>query len=151
MENEKKSNVGGLFAMKKSADNDNVCYYQQAAAPTESSIHFPKDEEDCVGGFFGKDNSTSVAFAAAKPNTTSHLFSHPTTTSHLFSHPRIPRLVEESFDWTTPQTAPFNQVDYKLYDNRLASFAFWSCSDVVKPAQLARAGFVFAGLCLPLV
>ena len=34
MENEKKSNVGGLFAMKKSADNDNVCYYQQAGAST---------------------------------------------------------------------------------------------------------------------
>ena len=46
MENEKKSTVGGLFAMKKSADNDNVSYDQQAAASTESSDQYPKDDED---------------------------------------------------------------------------------------------------------
>ena len=39
-----------------------------------------------------------------------------------------------------------NQVDYELYDNRLATFAFWSCSNVVKPSQLARAGLIFTGL-----
>ena len=76
MENEKKSTVGGLFAMDKSADK--VSYYQQAAASTESSDHYPKDDEDCVGGFsFGNNNPTSVAFAAAKPTKTSHLFSQP--------------------------------------------------------------------------
>ena len=75
MENEKKSTVGGMFAINTSADN--ISYYQQAAAPTESSDHYPKDDEDCVGGFsFGNIVlPTSVAFAASKPTTTSHLFS----------------------------------------------------------------------------
>ena len=144
MENENKTTVRGLFATDTCANN--ISYhqqtgslfrtYQQAAAPTENSDHYPKDGEDCVGGFsFGNNKPTSLAFAAAKP----------TTTSYLFSQSR-PRLVEESFGLSTSKTAPFNQVDYKLYDNRLASFAFWSCSDVVKPAQLARAGLIFAGL-----
>ena len=124
MENEKKSKVGGLFATNTSANNfscnqqtdTHFSTYPQAAAPTDSSDsdHYSADDEDSVAGFsFGNNKPTSLAFAAAKP----------TKTSHLFSQPRRPRLVEESFGWSTPQTAPFNQVDYKLYDNRLASFA----------------------------
>ena len=81
--------------------------YEQAAAPTESSGHFPKDGEDCVGGFsFGNNKPTSLAFAAARP----------ATTSGLFAQTR-PHLLKDSFGWSTPKTTPFNQVDYKLYDN----------------------------------
>ena len=109
MENENKSTVGGLFATDTSANN--ISYHQQtgslfstypqAAPPTENSDHYPKDGEDCVGGFrFGNNKPTSLAFAAAKP----------TTTSHLFSQSR-PRLVEESFDSSTSKTTPFNTQD----------------------------------------
>ena len=107
---ERLSTVGGLFAVNTSESN--ISYHQQtgslfntypqAAPPTERCDHYPNDDEDCVGGFsFGNNKPTSLTFAAAKP----------TTTSHLFSQSRRPRLVEESFGWSTPQTVPFNQED----------------------------------------
>ena len=105
MENEKKSTVGGLFSTNTSSNN--ISYHQQtgslfstypeAATPTETSDHYSNDGEDCVGRFsFGNNKPTSRAFAAAKP----------TTTSHLFSQSR-PRLVEESFGWSNSTDCTF--------------------------------------------
>lgn len=33
-----------------------------------------------------------------------------------------------------------------ICDNRLARFAFWSCTTIVKPAQRARVGIIFSGV-----
>ena len=148
---ENKSTDGGLFCANTRANNISFhqqtgslfSTYPQRAAPTKSSDQHPKNGEDCVGGFsFGATKPSTCTFAAAKTPTSSGFFPQPR-----------PRLLEEnlggfSYGATKPaaQTMPSNQVDYELYDNRLATFAFWSCSDVVKPAQLARAGLIFAGL-----
>ena len=145
---ENKSTVGGLFCANKPGKH--ISYNQQTGilfstcpreAPTKSSDQLPRDGEDCVGGFSFGVNKTHTFAAASQP-----------PTSNLFSLPRQ-QLPEEhlrgfSYGATKPaaQTMQSNQVDYELYDNRLATFAFWSCSDVVKPAQLARAGLIFAGL-----
>ena len=146
---ENKSTVGGLFCANRPATNFS-CHQQtgslfnthpKVATRTKSLDLSSKDEEDSVGGIGFGVNKTHTFAAASQP-----------PTSNLFSLPRqqLPEEHLRGFSYGATkqptQTIKSNQVDYELYDNRLATFAFWSCSDVVRPAQLARAGLIFAGL-----
>ena len=104
----------------------------QQQQPKQPWVFSPKPRgqptEDHAGGFsFGTTKPTTQTLTATKSATTSVLFAQ-----------LGPHLMEdhvEGFRYgatkQAAQTMPFNQEDYELYDNRLATFAFWPCSDLV--------------------